>query len=158
MRQHTNTDARDPEFDPPAPVDTSDCPIGRCEHGWVRVSDGYVDKHAPMPQLADPVNDAEQAMNDAIMREWRIHRAGVANSSYPCWECRPRQFARWQQGHWRPDHRIDECVECCLITGRNVPARKRRKAKEEPDATPDPQPSHESDAAPAAPAPRLDID
>lgn len=157
MRRSTISDAHDPEFDEPLPPDTSGCPIGRCEHGWIRVSQGYVDKHAPMPQLPEAVNDDEQIMNDRIMTEWRSHAAAVANSSYPCWECAPIQFRRWQQGHWRSDHRIDECVECCVITGRNVPTHRRRKAKESNDDTAAPQAEDES-PPPLAPPSRLDLD
>lgn len=151
-------DLRDPEFDEPetGDVDTSGCVGGRCDGtGFVRVSQRYVDRHAPMPNLPEPTNDAEQHQYDAIMHEAAMVRAALANSSYPCPSCRPELFFRWQRGCLGPNHNIEKCVECSVARG--VAPKRRRRAREE--ETPDElRPASVNAEPPPTPPPRLDID
>jgi hypothetical protein len=87
-----------------------------CQAGYRLVGPGYVDALAPVtappyPELG-PRPPADAA--DVLLLEWdrragvnEAHRAllsskraSAANSVYPCPNCNPDQFIRWQAGAW----------------------------------------------------------
>lgn len=57
-------------------------------NGTLYVLEGYVDQH--QPDVADDHPDVISV---------RAKRASLANTVYPCPECRPELFKRWSAGH-----------------------------------------------------------
>ena len=51
--------------------------------------------------------EAEQAVAD----QWAKYRAAL-NTVFPCPTCRPKQFARWRNGCYRPNHVPKRCRLC----------------------------------------------
>mgnify|MGYP000553040861 CR=1 FL=1 len=59
------------------------------------------DPNWPLP------TEAEQAVAD----QWAKYRAAL-NTVFPCPTCRPKQFARWRNGCYRPNHVPKRCRLC----------------------------------------------
>ena len=87
-----------------------------CHGGYRLVTEGYVDAIAPRtsppyPELgARPPSDAAEALRDEWDRRNTVNTAhglleaskrdAAAASVYPCPNCNPDQFIRWQGGAW----------------------------------------------------------
>lgn len=100
------------------------CTNRRCDgHGWVNVLPSYADQRAPVP----PPAEEWEKLTDDERAEWQaIHDSAweaLAQSVYPCKECRPDAFYLWAQGHYASDHDRGECEIC-------TPAPVRRSKKE----------------------------
>lgn len=85
-----------------------------CECGFRLVTDAYVDAVAPEtpipfpnlgpgPEEPGPAQDEWLAKAEANIRHAASvasRRSAAANSVYPCPNCNPEQFLRWQAGAW----------------------------------------------------------
>lgn len=123
----------------PASILTSDevgpCGSPTCEAGWRRVTEQYVDRYAP-PWPDPPPLGSTPEVDAAYEREvQRIAalRAGIANSWYPCRECKPRLFFRWVGGHWNSDHVAEACPQC----QEGLPHHHRRRPADTPTSAAD---------------------
>lgn len=88
----------------------------RCDAGWVEVTQSYVDRIAPIPELqlgADP------DVHEAIVAEVMTRRASLANTVYPCRDCQPAAFYRWAGGHLERNHDRAKCDECSELDARS---------------------------------------
>lgn len=47
----------------------------------------------------------------ALIEQMAKYRAAL-NTVFPCPTCRPKQFARWRHGCWRPNHVASRCRLC----------------------------------------------
>lgn len=47
----------------------------------------------------------------AMIEQMAKYRAAL-NTVFPCPTCRPKQFARWRHGCWRPNHVASRCRLC----------------------------------------------
>ena len=89
------------------------CADSRCENGWVTPLPNYVDQYAPWP--ADPPDGASAellAAHAELVEKVRVQRASHSNDVYPCKTCRPSQFHRWAQGHYKVGHDPSRCGQC----------------------------------------------
>lgn len=85
--------------------------------GTLFVLQGYVDQQAPLP--ADTTTLDPVALARLLAR-----RAALANTVYPCPECRPEMFAAWSKG---------EFAVAPLGTRATVPAKARGgRSRQEP--------------------------
>jgi hypothetical protein len=98
-------EVRDPLYDGP-------CTNPRCEGGWVRVGEQYVNDH---------------------LVEGPFGTVRYSNTYYPCKECRPDTFHRWRLGHLAPGHNAATCGECQEAAprrGRRRPASVERERRD----------------------------
>lgn len=127
----------------------------RCDHGYVRVQQAYVERKAPFPAPLSPELMAEEGMAEAyelLVAQVVAKRAALANSYYPCRDCLPAAFYRWAGGHWEPNHDRTGCAECRELDGRRGAPRRSSSSRGERDLLRDgPAP------VPAGPA-RRDLD
>lgn len=130
----------------------------RCERGWVRVTQAYVDRKAPYPAPLSPEIMSEPGMAeayDALVASVESRRRALAESYYPCKECRPEAFYRWAQGHNEPNHDRTSCPECRELDGRRGAPRRPGKARERdllrdgPSPVPAGRPRRDLDGDPA---------
>lgn len=83
----------------------------RCDGGWRTVTEGYVDRLAPIPTALDlaPFTEEEQG---AILYLNGVKRAALRDSVYPCSDCNSSAFYRWAGGHLEANHDRGRCLEC----------------------------------------------
>lgn len=79
---------------------TTECECGGS--GFRLVSERYVDKHAPWrpPPFPDPLDEREEAINEAVRAADELMRTTVANSVYPCPFHETELYDRWLKGDW----------------------------------------------------------
>lgn len=104
------------------------CENVRCEHGWVKVLDGYVERMAPEPELPEGEGDEADAERERLTLEWTARVAALKNTWYPCGECNRKAFHQWRGGHWDPLHNREDCDTCV------APGQRARRTQPEPIA------------------------
>lgn len=100
-----------------------------CLNGQRMVTDVWARQEAGIPRDADlPAIEAEVAEIQALYAslDWKEqatpterllieqvakYRAAL-NTVFPCPTCRPKQFARWRRGCYRPNHQAARCRLC----------------------------------------------
>lgn len=111
-----------------------------CDGGFRQVSEHYVDvvapeREVPYPGLGDEPSPSDPGhpdwahrseLNERHLRHQRAARAAARRSVFPCPNCNPEQFVRWQGNDW-PSPRGEAAV-----------AGLRRPSNTEPDAPPPP--------------------